>query len=180
MVGASGAPNPRHSFREYPNFIPRFDSAVESLTFSAERLGWWYRNARGSYFAVCKRNIPMQSDVAPKVWNCRKTFMSKTTEGARCSHTLGRKPILIVIKVLEFLKPFSKGFKRSARQSLATFGCGRIPRPSSAEDLGWRYLNPCGSYSATCSRDFPIQGDVAPKVWIGSKTFMRKTTEGAR
>ena len=80
------------------------------------------------YLSVCRRDFPMQGDVAPKVWNCSKTFMSKTTEGVRCTHTLGRKPILFVIKVLEFLKPFSKGFKRSARQSLATLS----PRPSLA------------------------------------------------
>ena len=74
VVGASGASKPRRLFRECPDFIPRFDSAVESLTVSAERLGWWYRNARGSYSAVCKRNIPMQGDVAPKatVCSCRK------------------------------------------------------------------------------------------------------------
>ena len=34
---------------------------------------------------------------------------------------------------------------------------------SSAEDLGWRYLNPRGSYSSTCVRDFPIQADVTVK-----------------
>ena len=41
------------------------------------------------YLSVCRRDFPMQGDVAPKVWNCSKTFMSKTTEGVRCSHTLG-------------------------------------------------------------------------------------------
>ena len=33
----------------------------------------------------------------------------------------------------------------------------------SAEDLGWRYLNPRGSYSSTCMRNFPIQADVTVK-----------------
>ena len=68
-------------------------------------------NPCGSYSATCSRDFPIQGDVVPKVWIGSKTFMSKTTEGAHCSHTLGRKSILFVIKVLEFLKPFSKGFK---------------------------------------------------------------------
>ena len=63
------------------------------------------------YLSVCRRDFPIQGDVAPKAWNCSKTFMSKTIEGAHCSHTLGRTSIPFVIKVLEFLKPFSKGFK---------------------------------------------------------------------
>ena len=33
----------------------------------------------------------------------------------------------------------------------------------SIEDLGWRYLNPRGSNSAVCRRDFPIQADVTVK-----------------
>ena len=49
---------------------------------------------------------------------------------------------------------------------------------SSAEDLGWRYLNPRGSYSAVCNQSFPIQGEVAPKVKNCSKTFMRIPSEG--
>ena len=97
----------------------------DKCCLTVEDLGWQYLNPRGSYFTVCSRDFPIQADVAPKVRNCSKTFMSKTIEGVQCSHTLGRTSIPFVIKVLEFLKPFSKGFKRSARQSLATLS----PRP---------------------------------------------------
>ena len=93
--------------------------------------------------------------------------MSKTTEGVQCSHTLGRKSILFVIKVLEFLKSFSKGFKRSARQSLAAFRADRVVVPSGSRQ-----------YLSVCRRDFPMQGDVAPKAWNCSKTFMRIPSVG--
>ena len=33
----------------------------------------------------------------------------------------------------------------------------------SGENLGWRYLNSCGSYSTVCPLNFPIQGDVTVK-----------------
>ena len=40
-----------------------------------------------------------------------------------------------------------------------------IPRKCyfSAEDLGWRYLNPRGSYITVCKRNFPMQADVTVK-----------------
>ena len=126
-------------------FVPRklssshHDFLIPWKSYIVEPIGWWYLAACGSYSDVCRRDFPMQGDVAPKVWNCSKTFMSKTTEGARCSHPLGRKPIPFVIKVLEFLKPFSKGFKRSARQSLATFRADRLVAPSGSR----QYLSVC-------------------------------------
>ena len=67
-------------------------------------------NFSRQYLSVCRRDFPMQGDVAPKVWDCSKTFMNQTIEGAHCSHTLGRTSIPFVIKVLEFLKPFFKRF----------------------------------------------------------------------
>ena len=65
--------------------------------------------------------------------------MSKTTEGAHFSHTIGRTSIPFVIKVLEFLKPFSKGFKwvwaKPTASSLATFRtCPFLLNFYSAED----------------------------------------------
>ena len=120
------------------------------------------------YLSVCRRDFPKQGDVAPKVRNGSKTFMSKTIEGVRCSHTLGRTSIPFVIKVLGFLRGFFK---------IPLSRCGQSPRP--LEPIGWWHLAARGSYSAVCRRDFPMQGDVAPKVWNCSKTFMSKTTEGA-
>ena len=49
---------------------------------------------------------------------------------------------------------------------------------SSAEDLGWWYLNPRESYTAVCRRNFPMQGDVAPMAGVGSKTFMNQNNRG--
>ena len=44
-----------------------------------------------------------------------------------------------------------------------------------------RVVVPSGSrqYLSVCRRDFPIQGDVAPKARIGSKTFMRIPSVGS-
>ena len=39
----------------------------------------------------------------------------------------------------------------------------------SAEDLGWRSLNPCGSYVTVSKRDFPIQADVTVKLGTVAK-----------
>ena len=78
---------------------------TESATFAdreaephdlVEPVGWWYLTARGSYFAVCRRDFPTQGDVAPKAGIGSKNFHSKTTEGAHCLHTLGWKSILFV------------------------------------------------------------------------------------
>ena len=61
----------------------------------------------------------------------QKLSTIKTTESARCSHALVWTSILFLLKVLRILKGlFQKFLKRSARQSLATFGCGQRPRPS--------------------------------------------------
>ncbi len=65
---------------------------------------------------------------------------------------------------------------------------GRPPQKSTSErwicdtrlePAGWWYLNSRGSYSAVYHLSFPIQGDVAPKVWVGRKNFLHQTPEGA-
>ena len=85
--------------------------------------------------------------------------------------TLGWTFYSFFMKVLGFIGDFFKSPLCGAR--------GRTSRPSSsAEDLGWRYLNPRGSYSAVCRRNFPMQADVAPKVWNCIKTFMRIPSVG--
>ena len=99
------------AFRSAKTFIvaPRFSYTVEKLHCGADRVV--APSGSRQYLSVCRRDFPMQADVAPKVWVESKTFMHKTIEGVRCLHTLGRTSILFAIKVLEFLKPFSKGFK---------------------------------------------------------------------
>ena len=106
--------------------IAAFGCGQSPRPSSAEDLGWRYLNPRGSYSATCSRDFPIQGDVAPKVETESKTFMSKTIEGVQCSHTLGRKPILIVIKVLGFLRGFFK---------IPLSRCGQSPRP--LEPIGW-------------------------------------------
>ena len=92
---------------KYDNFF-----AIESLTSSAENLGWWYLNSRGSYSAVCWRDFPMQGDVAPKVGVGSKNFHSKTTEGAHCLHYPRLDFLSFCLKVFGILKTFfQKGFK---------------------------------------------------------------------
>ena len=117
---------------------------TESATFGADRVV--VPSGSRQYLSVCRRNFPMQGDVAPKAWNCSKTFMSKTTEGAHCSHTLGRKSILFVIKVLGFLRGFFK---------IPLSGCGQSPRP--LEPIGWWYLAACGSTFPSVDETFPYR-----------------------
>ena len=94
------------------------------LTFSAEDLGWRYLNPRGSYSAVCNRDFPIQADVTLKLGTVAKLSYAKQPRVMLVRTTLGWTYYSISMKVLEFLKPFSKGFKRSARQSLAAFARG--------------------------------------------------------
>ena len=55
------------------------------------------------------------------------------------------------------------------REKVTLFGRGfRVAVPKSLR----QYLSVCG-------RDFPMQGDVAPKVWNCSKTFMRIPSVGS-
>ena len=114
------------AFRSAKTFIftPRFFYTVEKLHCRADRVV--APSGSRQYLSVCRRNFPMQGDVAPKAWNCSKTFMSKTIEGAHCSHTLGRKSILFAIKVLGFLRGFFK---------IPLSRCGQSPRP--LEPIGW-------------------------------------------
>ena len=132
-MGASGTSKPRRLFREYPNFIPRFHSAVEKHTFSAENLGWRYLNSRGSYSAVCKRDFPTQGDVAPKARIESKNFHSETTEGAHCLHYPRLDFLSFCLKVFGILKTFfQKGFKQVRTES-ATFRRGQNPRPFASQ-----------------------------------------------
>ena len=157
MAGASGAPIPRFSFRELLIFIPRFHSAVESLTFSAERLGWRYRNARGSYTAVCTRDFPMQGDVAPKAKNCScRKLSTKIALRGRVLFALPSKGDLFLfsLKVFGILKTFfQKGFKQVRTES-ATFVCEQSPRP---------YIRSSISLAAACLASF-LEAPT-PKVW---------------
>ena len=77
--------------------------------------------------------------------------------------TLDRTPIHFSMKVLGFIGDF---FQKSPMWVWAK------PTTFPSENLGWWYLNSCGSYSAVCRRNIPIQGDVAPMAWIESKTFI--------
>ena len=56
-----------------------------------------------------------------------------------------------------------------------------IPREVTLIGRGFRVAVPKSSrqYLSVCRRDFPIQGDVAPKVWNCSKTFMRIPSVGS-
>ena len=133
----------RFSFRDKFNFTPRFSYTVERLHCGADRVV--APSGSRQYLSVCRRDFPMQGDVAPKVRNGSKTFMRIPSVGSvfvRTSH--GGYLNLFVIKVLEFLKPFSKGFKwvwaKPTASSLATF----ISSPASREQrLAWLLFWKC-------------------------------------
>ena len=77
--------------------------------------------------------------------------------------TLRWTSISFSMKVLGYIGDFSQKSPMQVRTESATFlGVGNA-HDLSAENLGWRYLNSCGSYSAVCRRNFPIQGDVTLK-----------------
>ena len=62
------------------------------------------------------------------------------------------------------VKPSPSAYGCHLSQRARLFVCfAMVEVTFSAEDLGWRYLNPRGSYFTDCRRNFPIQADVTLK-----------------
>ena len=132
-------------------------------------MSWRRLNSCDSTFPSIVRPFPYRVKSHPKKRQGEKLSTAKTTEGARCSYTLGRTLIPFSLKVFGILKTFFQKSFKQVRTASATFGCGQSPRPCGAG----RVAVPDGlrQYHPVCRRDFPMQGEVAPKEKKERKNF---------
>ena len=86
------------AFRSAKTFIftPRFSYTVEKLHCGADRVV--APSGSRQFLSVCRRDFPMQGDVAPKARIGRKNFSHQTLRDELCAHLLWKVPFPLCLK----------------------------------------------------------------------------------